>query len=61
MNPLKKHHDGILLNPRVIKSKLAPEYLDEKRIKIRERDRIRSVKRYRENETDFLKTKKKHP
>lgn len=60
MNPLKPHGDAFSLNNRAVKDRLDEHYNDKKRIKQREVQRIRLAKKYRENDIENLKTKKKH-
>lgn len=59
MNNFEKHvHKPI--NHRVVRNKDDKDYFSTEKIKKREKDRISNSKKYREIQTEYLKTKKKH-
>ena len=57
---LKNHIDTSTLNIRCAKAKNDEHYRDPNRMKNRESYRISKAKKYRENDIENLKTKKKH-
>ena len=48
------------INPRVGCKKNSEDYSSQKKLKNREKNRISRTKKYREIQTEYLQTKKKH-